>query len=289
MPAPSRPAPHHVTASSASAFGQHVVLRLDGDAPIVTTVAQRRVASTVLLAVPEPFGLLAFGFADTHAHCVLAAEREAVGEAIRRAELSLGRRLGLRARFEPARIRPITDLWHLYRTFWYVLKQSERHAPGADPNHEGSALPDLVGARCVAPSLRGRVFAALPRLDRRELEAMFLGTSEAGSSRDLEKLEEAAAAGFGIGSVSGRSHEACRARRAAIHAASGLSGRELARLLGVSVDCVEAIRREPPDPPAVRAVQLQLQRRSRAPGDETRPDAAPPLRSSPRERPASGP
>jgi len=98
-------------------IGFHVTIRLEDDRPIAVTQAALRVIARVVLEQGEERGLLAFGAADDHLHAALATDRASAGAFARYVESALVWRLGLAARFERARIRPLQDQKHAYNTF----------------------------------------------------------------------------------------------------------------------------------------------------------------------------
>lgn len=174
--------------------------------------------------------------------------------------------LGLRARFERARIRPLQDQRHAYNTFHYTHRQDARHDLALDLHREATSLPDLLGLRVLGTSLAARVRAYLPRVRRDDLLTHFPeGTFDDGAAIDLDVLPDAAAAALALPDLDVRSVDAARARRAAVHAAGPeVPSTVLAERLGVCVRAVQASRRHPVDPTLVRAVRLQAALRARA-------------------------
>lgn len=257
-----RLAPRAVHLHQADAIGHHVIIRLVDDRTIATSGAARRIAASSLCRVADPFGLLAFGIADTHLHVLLAADRLQAGECARRVEISLNQRLRLRARFEPARVRAVESQAHLQRAFLYVLRQPERHGLEVDPAHDGTSLPDLVGLRVGGSNMKTRVAAVLPRMDLAALTEGLELTPRENSRLDFALLRESAAAAFGLGELRRRGQVHHRAHRAATHAASHLSAEQLATLLDTSACFVRRLRMEPPHPHELRAIMLQLSLRT---------------------------
>jgi hypothetical protein len=172
----------------------------------------------------------------------------------------MSKRLHLGAPFDRACCEAVRSQGHLFDTFHYVLRQETRHGIALDRHHDGSCLPDLVGARVIAPWLAVRVAAHLPRLDPSDLG---LATSPFTASVALELLADAAASAFGLPSVE-RSREAERvaARRAAVSALPMVKLEPLARALGVTASTVHRLRAEPVPAAHVMAVRLQLATRA---------------------------
>jgi hypothetical protein len=236
-----------------------VTIRLEDDRPIATTQAARRVVARVVLTQGEERGLLAFGAADDHLHAALAADRASAGAFARYVESALVWHLGLAARFERARIRPLHDQKHAYNTFHYVHRQDARHELELDPAREGTSLPDLLGLRVVETSLIARVREHLPRIRRDDLVRHFPpGAFDIDAPIDLDVLAAAAAAALALADLRGRSSEVLRARLAAVHAAGpDVSSRRLSECLGIGVRAVQALRAQPGEPTVIRAVARQ--------------------------------
>jgi hypothetical protein len=204
---------------------------------------------------------------DTHLHFVVMGDEARARECSRRLVISLHRTLGHDARFQPVRIKPIADQWHLTNVFWYVLRQERHHAVALDPLHDASSLPDLVGLRRIAPDLPVRVRALLPRIREGELWKELLhelpGIELGREVLTLPFAADAAAAAFGLTDLTGNGATVARARRAAVHLlAPHVDSRGLGRHLGVGDRAVRKLRATPPERDAVRAVRLQLALRS---------------------------
>ncbi len=257
-----RLAPREVRLHPNDAIGHHVTLRLADDRPLVTSAAARRIASSSVVRVADTFGLLAFGFADTHLHVLVAADRLRAGECARRVEISLQQRLGLRLPFQPARVRPVENQAHLQRAFLYVLRQLEHHGLEVDRAHDGSSLPSLLGIRIDASNMRARVAALLPRVDLSSLTEGLDLAPRAPSRLDFELLPEAAAAAFGLADLRAHGRVPSRARHAATHVGEHLRAEDLARLLEASPSFVHRLRKQPPHPRELKAVLLQLSLRT---------------------------
>jgi len=240
-------------------IGFHVTIRLADDRPIAMTAPGLRVIARVVLMQGERRGLLAFGAADDHLHAELASDRATAGAFAQYVEVALGRRLGLGAPFERARIRPLQDQKHAYNTFRYVHRQDSRHDLHRDPFREGTSLPDLLGLRMLETSLATRVRMRLPRVHDEELIAQFPpGVFEEDRPIDLDILAASAAAVFAIPDLRGRCLEASRARRAAIHVAGpDAPTKHLGDSLGIRPRAVQALRALPPEANVVCAVRMQ--------------------------------
>jgi hypothetical protein len=252
-------------------IGFHVTIRLADDRPIATTPTALRVVARVVLEQGEERGLLAFGAADDHLHAALAADRASAGAFARYVESALVWRLGLAARFERARIRPLQDQKHAYNTFHYAHRQDSRHELDLDRAREGTSLPDLLGLRVLKTSLIARVRAHLPRIRREDLVGQFpSGTLDRHAPIELDVLADAAAAALALADLRGRSADALRARRAAVHAAGpDVSSRRLGECLGIGVRAVQFLRTQRSEPSMTRAVEQQalLRRGLRTPSD----------------------
>jgi len=243
-------------------IAQHVTMRLEDSRVIAPTAGQRRAAARTLLEMGAGDGLLAFHVVDTHAHAVVSCSRARAGQLARRVEISLRARLGLPCRFEPARIRPVLDQWHLQRSVLYVIRQEERHGICADPARDGCSLPDVLGWRVADDKLAARLRAFVPRV---RLAAPVDASTLASVEPDPELLAEAAAAALALADLGGRAAATVQARRAAAWAgaAETLRGAALASALAITRRRVAQTLTEPPPPPAlIRAVRMQLRFRT---------------------------
>jgi hypothetical protein len=253
-------------------IGFHVTIRLEDDRPIATTPAALRVVARVVLGQGEARGLLAFGAADDHVHAALATDRASAGAFARYVESALVWQLGLAARFERARIRPLHDQKHAYNTFHYAHRQDSRHEINLDRGREGTSLPDLLGLRVLETSLIARVRTQLPRIRRADLVGQFpAGAFDPTTAPpDLDLLADAAAAALALADLRGRLPDALRARRAAVHAAGpDVPSRRLGECLGIGARAVQCLRAQPTEPSLVRAVtrQARLVRATKAQPD----------------------
>ncbi|MEJ7735552.1 MAG: hypothetical protein WKG00_40995 [Polyangiaceae bacterium] len=237
-------------------------MRLEDSRVIAPTAGQRRDAARTLLQMGAGDGLLAFHVVDTHAHAVLACSRARAGQLARRVEIALRARLRLPCRFEPARIRPVLDQWHLQRSVLYVIRQEERHGICVDPARDGCSLPDVLGWRVADETLAARLRSLVPRV---RLAAPADASTLAGVEPDPELLAEAAAAALALVDLDGRSAATVHGRRAAVWAgaAEALRGAAVASALAITRRRVAQLLAEPPPPPAwIRAVRTQLRFRT---------------------------
>lgn len=242
-------------------LGFHIMLRLADGRLLAPTVGERRVLARALLAQGVRRGLVAFGLADTHLHVMLLASRTIAGAFARYVETSLHWRLGVGVPFEPARLLPLRDQHHAYKTFDYVHRQDVRHELGIDVLREGTTLPDLLGLRVLDATTRSRVRAHLPRITRESLLVHFppgaFGFAP-DASAPLDLLVEAACAAFAIEDLARRSADTARARHAAVHAAGQrASCRALADVFELSSRQINALRSRPAPPEAVSAIVQQ--------------------------------
>ena len=147
-------------------IGFHVTIRLEDDRPIAATQAALRVVARVVLEQGMRVGSWRSApRMTTFTHPSQRTEPQpARSRGMSRARWC---GLGLGARFEHARIRPLHDQKHAYNTFRYVHRQDSRHLLDLDRAREGSSLPDLLGLRVLPTSLVARVRTHLPRIRRR--------------------------------------------------------------------------------------------------------------------------
>jgi hypothetical protein len=174
-------------------------------------------------------------------------------------ETALRWQLALRARFGRARIRPLHDQRHAYNTFHYAHRQDARHGVDLDLARDATSLPDLLGLRALETSIRARVRGYLPRVHRNELVGQFpSGAFDESTPIALDALAEGAAAALALPDLRGRSADASRARKAAVHAAGpDVSSERLADCLGIRIRAVQYLRKLPVECTVVRAVEQQ--------------------------------
>lgn len=264
-------------------LGHHLTMRLAGDVLVADTPARRRLLARVVLEHGLDHGLLAFRAADTHLHVEVLADRIAAGRLARTLGGALQRRLEHEVAFEPTRYRAIEHQRHLGNTFYYLLRQEERHGTDCDPLHDASCLPDLLGARILLRrgarrrsavrvgdeaevlgfTLAAQVRRRLPRVTRAMLLEVLGGEPVLAAAPALEELADAAAAAFGLGDLEDDDHACHLARLAGVHAARAqLDTRSIARALGTSARHVRRLAATPCVPALIRAVDLQMRMRS---------------------------
>jgi hypothetical protein len=281
--------PRLFRAARGEPVAQHVTMRLCDSRVIAPLAPARRTAARTLLETGVAHGLLAFHVVDTHAHALLACSRIAAGQFARRAQIALSKRLRLGCPFDPARIRPVNDQWHLQRSILYILNQSQRHGFADDAAHDGSSLPDMLGWRVAEVALATAVRALAPRLlvpapaERATLMA-------AAVRPDL--LADAACGALALADLSGRSASSMAGRRAAAHVGvvEGMSAATIACALALSRRRIAQMLAEPPPPvELLRATRTQLRFRSLlfepiAAGRVADADERPPPADAPRPR-----
>ena len=238
-------------------------MRLCVDRVLAKSPADFRAASRAIVRQGSRRGLLVHRVVDTHIHALVAGSRKDAGLFALYAESSLSRVLRLPAPFEPARFTPIVELRHLYHAVRYVLRQGERHGAAIDPTHDGSALPDLVGLRCILVGGGARLSLALPRLAAGELEPL-LGVEDFARSPFLaEHLADGAAAALALPDLHGKDPERTALRRGAVAAAEGaLDTADIADALSITSRAVMKMRRERVPAVLVDAIRRQVRLRS---------------------------
>ncbi len=251
-----------------SILGFHINIGLLDGRVIGSTTAAHRILARTVLTVDSPFPLLVFRAADTHLHIVSSASRRRAGAWVGSLCTALRCRLGLPVRFAPPHFEPIVDQRHLYNSFRYALRQSERHGFRLDPTMEASNLPDLLGMRLVGQDTVARVAQLLPRIRPAEL-ASLLGVRlpqllQGPIATDAPHLlVDAAAAAVALPDLSGQGADAVAARRAAVALVdSSLPTARLAGLLEVTPRAVRRLRQRSADPRLVVAIGRQLRLRA---------------------------
>ncbi len=244
-------------------IGCHIRIRLEDDRVIAPTPAERRALARVTLAIGEPFRLLAFRAADTHAHVEAACSVEDGYELARRIEIALHYRLKLEVPFQRARVKPIADQWHLYNTFDYTFRQERHHGTDSDPLFEASNLPDLLGLRRLGDASAESVRMLLPRVRRERLLDHLGGPDLDAAAASVDALGDSAAAAFALPHLGGRGIELARARLAAVHAIGDAAPTpSIAAALEIGDRGVRALAAKQAPAEDVRAVTLQLRLRS---------------------------
>lgn len=250
-------------------LGWHLMHRLADDRPFICSVTDIRRAARIVLERGRDYELLAFGLADNHLHTLVACERRRAGRFAQVVETALHKRLQLDAPFAPFFPEPVLRQAHLYNTFRYCIRQDEHHRLNRDPFREGTNLPELLGLRALDAWNVGLVRSHLPRISRVEL--LDLAPRLAALEAPVQEprwslLADAAAAAALVPDLDGRSVAHMQARRAAVHrAVQELPSTRVADLLDASRSTVKRMRRGPPEPAMLRAIELQLQVRSFVP------------------------
>lgn len=242
----------------------HIVVNLVDRRVIAPSVDSRCTVARVIHRLGPAAKLLAFGFADTHGHIVVASDRATAGRTAHDVETSLRARLCLPVPFAAASIVPVRDQSHLYNTVRYVLRQRPHHGLDDDPFCDASNLSDLLGLRVLGDESLLR--ALLPRLRIPELWELVdwaNGTPPQVDAACVARyLVEAAAASVGFASVV--LNESCNdARCGAVHVATGLlTTLHLSRILGIDARSVRRLKRRAPDERIVRAIRKQIRARA---------------------------
>jgi hypothetical protein len=241
-------------------LGHHIVMQLVDSRVITSTEAGRRTVARVIYDLSHDTKLLAFGLADTHLHSEYAEDWRMCGRLAQRIGSSLSQKLRLKVPFAPAHREIIWRQKHLYRTFYYDLRQQDHHGINTDPFHEASSLPELLGLRVTGSYINSNVKDLLPRWDRDEVHRI-LGVESLPRLEEVswDLLPAAASAGACLQDLNGEDEETVKARIAAIHAVDGaLSAVQLAALLGRTGRWIRELRKRPVDAPLVEAIRLQL-------------------------------
>lgn len=248
--------------------GYHLQFRPRGSAILADTPEHRCLLVRVVLDKGRDADLVSFGLADNHLHLqVASAARPVVGRLAQRIETALTRRLGLRHGFEPAYIEPVRSRGHAYHLFDYALRQQLRHGLETDPLREITVLPDLLGLRVVGDYAIANVRRFLPRVRREQLLKRLLVPT-------LEPIvdaspEECLAAGLGaacLPALRGSSSEENNLRRALLESTNvPVLLAHWTSVLGCCERTIQRLRKVPPDPRQVRAIQLQVDLRRQRP------------------------
>jgi len=126
-------------------IGYRLKLRLLDDASIAASVRDRRLLARAVLEKGRDHELLAFRARGRFLDLLAICDRATAGELARRVEIALANLLDLPSRFAPAAIDDNRDQWHLQSRFRLILGRRDP----ADPLHEASNLPDLLGLRVL--------------------------------------------------------------------------------------------------------------------------------------------
>jgi hypothetical protein len=249
---------------------------------------------------PSRLGCWRFERQDTHIHLAALCGRAAATELGRRVAIAVHHSLSLAARFKPCHLKPIVDQPHLYRAFYYILRQDERHELDVDPFHEASNLPDLLGFRMLGGYTLANVREHLPRVKRSQLLQHAMRTTDdcprnfesrtdlvnlvnlateanaptATSSAIAANLVSATAAALAVPDLRGRGAEAVAGRAAAVQLASPfMSSPAIASLLGIKPRQVRRLRHRTTPPGLLDAISGQLELRLAAARCTTPPSA----------------
>ncbi|MBI4616103.1 MAG: hypothetical protein HY720_20975 [Planctomycetes bacterium] len=270
-------------------LAHELVLAAADGRPIAPTTRIRRAFATTAAEIAGAFRVLVFNAPDHRAHLVAASEAEEVGVLARRLARHLGSRSAVSRPVLLERAVPVWNAADLRARIGEILGAT------ADPFHEASNLPDLLGLRVVARETGDVLRDLLPDLPASDL-VRHLGTEDLSPGCGLALLEDSAAAALGLWRLAGKARIVSRARAAAAHAGRefGATERELAAALRLTVRGVQGLLSASLEPDLVRAVRLQLGLRERllglAPFVSGRTDPGPttPCRAaSPRDREGS--
>lgn len=247
-------------------IGHHIILRLADSRVIATNPHELRILSASIRRVGEPVGLFLYRAADTHLHVGMRGGRVLAGECARRVEIGLQRSLDLGVPFAPSYLKPIVDQRHLMNLPSYVFDQERHHGTNADPLHDGSSLPDLLGARIGASWQRRRLLEVAPRITDEMLWRHLPDPGDAtpGGCEALPWLRDAAAAATCLPDLSDFSKPCRAARASAVRIALRLemgSHAAIGDALGVTRKSVWALRQLPADVRLEQAIELQLRLR----------------------------
>jgi hypothetical protein len=246
-------------------IGNHVTLRLHK--LIAESVKERRALARCVLECARSFILLMFRVVHTHLHLEPAELDPRTNEMVRRIKIGWKRRYPRLPPLITLPTKPICSQGHLENTFTYQLDQEPHHNVWADPLHESSGLPDLLGLRVTGRHLIKKVKRKLPGVNRDLLLERLAPATPYHHFNSFADLADAAAAAVALPDLKGKGALQRAARGAAVALSRPhLSAREIGDLLKVGVRQVERIvtsfDRDPVDRHLVRAIELQLGLRS---------------------------
>ena len=246
-------------------IGNHVTLRLHK--LIAESVEERRALARCVLEAAVGFVLLMFRVVHTHLHLEPAELDPRTFELVRRIKISWRLRYPRLPPLITLPTKPICSQGHLENTFTYQLDQEPHHNVRADPLHESSALPDLLGLRVTGYHLIKKVTKKLPCVNRQMLLERLAPATPYHPITSFDELADAAAAALALPDLKGKSALQVSAKSAAVEVAKPhLSAREIGDLIGLSERQVQRItiglKENPVDRRLARAVQLQLGLRS---------------------------
>jgi len=248
----------------------HITFRLADGRSICRTSAQRRRVARAFLERAQHFSRLAFRIVADHLHALVAVGPREAAEYARRVEVSIQKSRNPGVRCAPAHVTPVRSQRHIRNAFDDILRQEQHHEVGSDPLHDGSNLPDLLGARVVGTYTANNVREFLPRVRRKELlrclpDPDVLDNGRALGLLDLPFLADGAAAAFGLPHIRGSRPEALIARIAAVGIGLQIGPASLVgRALGISATSVRRLARCELSDIVVEAVEAQTRLRAAA-------------------------
>ena len=258
------------------ALGWHITSRLEDESVRAPTIDHQRRLAACIWGRSGASRTLAFFAVGDHLHVLTALDRREADRFAHDIEASMHWQLGLRAPFQPARIRAVESHEHLECAFWYVLRQPLRHDLPAAPPFEASSLADLLGLRTLGAAHRATVRELLPQVRRPQL--LRLATELAPrvppeafdpaaprADQGLPWLGESMASAAGVVPAKLSFRLASGLRVAAAHAVPQVRLRGVAAGLGVSYWSAKRARRGVPDPSLSQAIRRQLQLRAYLP------------------------
>jgi hypothetical protein len=247
----------------------HLVFRTVDGRVIAPGVAAQRTLASACHDIGERSGIVAFRASGDHLHLQAVCDRAEAGALARRVAGSLTRRLTLPG-FAPAHLTPCRHQGHVEETFFYILRNTDKHGVTNDPMHEASSIGALLGMRTGCGPFLARARRLVPTMDRAMLLAV-LGVRTLEESVHLAHLADAAAGAVGLAALDG-STVAAVARAAATRCAAHLATTgALEQALGISARSLRRYLAEPANPALERAIRLRIGLRI-ALGDRARVD-----------------
>jgi hypothetical protein len=242
-------------------IGNHVTLRLHK--LIAESVQERRALARCVLGCARGFILLMFRVVHTHLHLEPAELDPRTFELVRRIKISWRHTYPRVPPLITLPTKPIYEQSHLENTFTYQLDQEPHHNVRADPLHESSGLPDLLGLRVTGQHLINKVKRKLPCANRDMLLARLAPATPYHAFTSFNGVTDAAAAALALPDLNGEDGDRVMARAAIVQLTRPhLMVREVGELIGRGkrqvLRIAEHIRRHPVDKHLVRAIELQL-------------------------------
>ncbi|HHH29880.1 MAG TPA: hypothetical protein ENK57_16255 [Polyangiaceae bacterium] len=235
-------------------LAHHVVFRMEDSRPLFLDVHVRRLFSHTVARIGAPFELLGWGAGDDHAHTVNLDDLRRANEFARRIEIALTRTLRRGIGFKPASVVTIRDQTHLRRSLRYDIDQPRRHGV-QDPFHVGTSLPDVLGARVLAPYLPARIARYVPNA---HLDDFAPPPGALPDPSDAHFWAEATRGALARATLRGNDALALDARRAVLHFAHQAPLRDLLDALQISARSLRRLRHRPlPGRSFLRAIELQ--------------------------------